>query len=108
MLKTIKFLIATALVTLIAAPALAQSLAYVGNSEATFNIDKGVLNFHAACDETFQGSQFCTSEDIIRGGGRFPWSQAMMPGSTRFRWVSIPSGESPFCTLGREFPLRAA
>jgi hypothetical protein len=71
MLKTTKFLIATALATLIAAPALAQSLTYVGNSEATFNVDRGVLNFHAACDDTFEDSQFCTSEDIIRGGA-FP------------------------------------
>ncbi len=69
MLKTTKFLIATALATLIAAPALAQSLTYVGNSEAKFNGAGGVLDFHDACDETFPGSQFCSSEDIIRGGG---------------------------------------
>ena len=69
MLKTTRFLIATALATLIAAPALAQSLTYVGNSDEKFNGGGGVLDFHAACDETFPGSQFCTSEDIIRGGG---------------------------------------
>jgi len=68
MLKTTKFLIATALATLIAAPALAQSLAYVGNSDDKFVGSGGVLDFHAACDATFPGSQFCTSEDIIRGG----------------------------------------
>ena len=68
MLKISKFLIATALATLIAAPALAQSLAYVGNSDAKFVGSGGVLDFHAACNDTFPGSQFCTSEDIIRGG----------------------------------------
>ena len=69
MLKTSTFLIATALATLIAGSALAQSLAYVGNSGPPgFQGDGGVLAFHEACDIAFPGSQFCTSEDIVRGG----------------------------------------
>ena len=68
MLKISKFLIATALATLIAAPALAQPLVCVGNSDEKFFGNGGILNFHAACHDTFPGSQFCTSEDIIRGG----------------------------------------
>ncbi len=72
MLKTTRFLIATALAMLIAAPALAQSLTYVGNSsDDQLTGGDGILAFHKACDATFSGSQFCTSEDSIRGGG-FP------------------------------------
>ena len=104
MLKISKFLIATALATLIAAPALAQSLAYVGNSDAKFVGSGGVLDFHAACNDTFPGSQFCTSEDIIRGGARSPLSPTIRRGSTRLWWGLIPAPNSSFCTLGRRFP----
>ena len=85
MLKTIKFLIATALAMLIAAPALAQSLVYVGNSDDdTLTGGDGILAFHKACDATFEDSQFCTSEDIIRGG--FPL-RTRLSGSTQSFWV---------------------
>ena len=107
MLKTTKFLIATALAMLIAAPALAQSLAYVGNSDDKFVGSGGVLDFHAACDATFPGSQFCTSEDIIRGA-RAPLLPTIRRGSTRLWWGLMSSTESSFCTLGRWFPLGPA
>ena len=68
MLKTSTFLIATALATLFAAPALAQSLSYVGNAPTLGLGEVGVIRFHEACNDTFPGSQFCTTEDIIRGG----------------------------------------
>ncbi len=86
MLKTTRFLIATALAMLIAAPALAQSLVYVGNSDdGTLTGGDGILAFHKACDETFSGSQFCTSEDIIRGAG-FPL-RTRLSASTQSFWV---------------------
>ena len=72
MRKVTKFLIATALTTLFAAPALAQSLAYVGITPDHLPANIGVVGFHDACDAAFPGSQFCTSEDIIRGGRQAP------------------------------------
>jgi hypothetical protein len=102
MLKTTKFLIATALATLIAAPALAQSLTYVGNSDETFTGRGGILAFHKACDATFPGSQFCTSEDIFRGGG--------FPIKNELAWVHpiVLGGDSVtgrfYLYIGRDIP----
>ena len=73
--------ILAALTALITIPALAEPLKYVGFTSATFQGDQGVLGFHAACQAEIPGSQFCTSEDIIRSGN-------VPPGSlTAAQWV---------------------
>ena len=66
MLKTTKFLTATALAALIAAPANAETLEYLGPSFAAAPGDAGVLGFTALCEATYVGSQFCFSSDILR------------------------------------------
>ena len=72
MIKITYLLIAAALAALIAGPASAQSIQYLGPHTTDTNqfVDgsQGVLNYNDLCSAAFDGSQMCESIDILRSG----------------------------------------
>ena len=76
MFKITKFIIATAFAVLVAGPAYAQSVQYVGPSDDSALGDEGILGFNALCQATYgEGARFCTSGDIL-GSGSLPATPA--------------------------------
>ena len=76
MLRITKFFIAGALAIMIAAPASAQSLQYLGphtTDPAQFvQGNLGVLVYNDLCSAAFDGSQMCESIDVLRSGSPVP------------------------------------
>lgn len=72
MIKFTNMIIAAALTALIAAPASAQSIQYLGPHSTemgeTVNGGQGVLTYNELCREAFDGAQMCESIDILRSG----------------------------------------
>ena len=63
-----KLLVTAALAALIAGPAYAQGVKYLGASNEKGIGTTGVLGFNALCRATFPGSHFCTTRDILESG----------------------------------------
>jgi len=60
---------AIAFAACLGAPAVfAQEMQYVGNSGTLRQGNVGNFTFHSDCDAAIEGSTFCTSEMIIKGG----------------------------------------
>ena len=86
MFKTTKFLFVTALATLLHAPAFGEPLQYIGPSNTSAPGNQGPLLKNQFCDDTFPGSQFCSSLDVLRGGG-FPGPIPPI-GTPDLQWVA--------------------
>jgi len=76
MLRITNFLIAAALTALIAGPAAAQSLRYLGPHSTDPNDfvfgNMGVNAYNDLCSDAFDGSQMCESIDVLRSGSSEP------------------------------------
>lgn len=65
----------------VALPSIAQEVQYMGPSNNTTSSDMGVLTFNVMCEDTYPGSRFCTSKQILDSGS------FALPYSPNYQWV---------------------